>query len=234
MPRKDTNPCADTFRVTVVTATGGSFGDRAERFGGGQISDGATIAIAVEAFTLVSDLLAELVQRRLRLRGGDLVGQGSPPPLRGGVVRLLHDALAVPAPWWAGPHPDAEMLGDLRVGGGDRAGAGVHHRRHPVEPPVLGDAAELGRDLVLGVGELRLLHRLTQHPTKGRPAAVIEHPAGEETQWDWVELPDPPAGWDGYGKRAYLLVGALSHSSKWRGGGTARTPAATPATATPG
>lgn len=55
------------------------------------------------------------------------------------------------------------------------------------------------------------------HPAKGRPAAVIEHPAGEETQWDWVELPDPPAGWDGYGKRAYLLVGALSHSSKWRG-----------------
>ncbi len=50
------------------------------------------------------------------------------------------------------------------------------------------------------------------HPTKGRPAAVIEHPAGEETQWDWVELPDPPPGWDGYGKRAYLLVGALSHS----------------------
>jgi len=55
------------------------------------------------------------------------------------------------------------------------------------------------------------------HPATGRPAAVIEHPAGEETQWDWVELPDPPAGWDGYGKRAYLLVGGLSHSSKWRG-----------------
>lgn len=55
------------------------------------------------------------------------------------------------------------------------------------------------------------------HPVKGRPAAVIEHPAGDETQWDWVELPDPPPGWDGYGKRAYLLVGALSHSSKWRG-----------------
>ena len=23
--------------------------------------------------------------------------------------------------------------------------------------------------------------------------AVIEHPPGDETQWDWVELPDPPA-----------------------------------------
>ena len=54
-------------------------------------------------------------------------------------------------------------------------------------------------------------------PTSGRPVAVIEHPAGEETQWDWVELPDPPAGWDGYGRRAFLLVGALAHSGRWRG-----------------
>jgi len=52
--------------------------------------------------------------------------------------------------------------------------------------------------------------------TKGRPAAVIEHPAGEETQWDWVELPDPPASW-GWGKNAHLLVGALAHSGRWRG-----------------
>jgi transposase len=53
-------------------------------------------------------------------------------------------------------------------------------------------------------------------PTKGRAVAVIEHPAGQETQWDWVELPDPPAQW-GWGKTAHLLVGALSHSGKWRG-----------------
>lgn len=52
-------------------------------------------------------------------------------------------------------------------------------------------------------------------PTTGRPVAVIDHPAGEETQWDWVELPDPPAGW-GWGKQAHLLVGALSHSGRWR------------------
>lgn len=53
-------------------------------------------------------------------------------------------------------------------------------------------------------------------PTRGRPVAVIEHPAGEETQWDWVELPDPPASW-GWGKNAYLLVGVLAHSGRWRG-----------------
>ena len=52
-------------------------------------------------------------------------------------------------------------------------------------------------------------------PAKGRPIAVIEHPPGEETQWDWVELPDPPQGW-GWGKHAHLLVGALSHSGRWR------------------
>jgi hypothetical protein len=52
----------------------------------------------------------------------------------------------------------------------------------------------------------------------GTPAefAVIGHPAGEETQWDWVELPGPPAGW-GQGAMAHLLVGALSCSGKWRG-----------------
>ncbi|HET6697911.1 MAG TPA: IS21 family transposase [Nocardioidaceae bacterium] len=52
--------------------------------------------------------------------------------------------------------------------------------------------------------------------TKGRANAPIEHPPGEETQWDWVELPDPPEHW-GWGKTAHLLVGALAHSSRWRG-----------------
>ncbi len=55
------------------------------------------------------------------------------------------------------------------------------------------------------------------HPAAGRPVAIIDHPAGEETQWDWVELPDPPGHWDGYRGKAQLLVGALSHSGKWRG-----------------
>ena len=53
------------------------------------------------------------------------------------------------------------------------------------------------------------------HPAKGRPVAVIEHSPGEETQWDWLELPDPPEHW-GWGKTAYLLVGALAHSGRWR------------------
>lgn len=35
-------------------------------------------------------------------------------------------------------------------------------------------------------------------------------------QWDWVELPDPPASWNA-GSHAHLLVGALPCSGKWRG-----------------
>jgi transposase len=48
-----------------------------------------------------------------------------------------------------------------------------------------------------------------------RPNAVIAHPPGDETQWDWLELPDPPESW-GWGKKANLLVGSLAHSGKWR------------------
>ncbi len=53
------------------------------------------------------------------------------------------------------------------------------------------------------------------HVTK-RPNAVIEHPPGEETQFDWLELPNPPAGWGLPRKNAYLLVGSLAHSGIWR------------------
>jgi transposase len=48
-----------------------------------------------------------------------------------------------------------------------------------------------------------------------REAAIIEHPPGEETQFDWLELPDPPPAW-GLGGSAHLLVGSLAHSSRWR------------------
>jgi transposase len=54
-------------------------------------------------------------------------------------------------------------------------------------------------------------------PATGRPVGIIEHPPGAETQWDWLELPNPPACWDGYDGKAFLLVGALAHSSRWRG-----------------
>ncbi|WP_237570871.1 Mu transposase domain-containing protein [Mycolicibacterium lacusdiani] len=49
-----------------------------------------------------------------------------------------------------------------------------------------------------------------------RPNAVIDHPPGEETQWDWLDLPNPPASW-GWGSMAHLFVGTLACSAKWRG-----------------
>ena len=50
----------------------------------------------------------------------------------------------------------------------------------------------------------------------GRDTAIIAHPPGEETQFDWLELPGPPPGW-GCGGHAHLLVGALSAAGRWRG-----------------
>jgi len=69
-----------------------------------------------------------------------------------------------------------------------------------------------------GLRKRGLRPRCERCTAAGTPAefAVIDHPAGEETQWDWVELPDPPAWW-GQGKHAHLLTGALSASGRWRG-----------------
>ena len=49
----------------------------------------------------------------------------------------------------------------------------------------------------------------------GRDHAIIDHPPGAEMQFDWLELPDPPAHW-GWASMAHLLVGSLSHSSRMR------------------
>lgn len=46
------------------------------------------------------------------------------------------------------------------------------------------------------------------------PTTEIAHPAGEETQWDWVELAEAP--WLD-GGTAMLLVGSLAYSSRTRG-----------------
>jgi transposase len=49
-----------------------------------------------------------------------------------------------------------------------------------------------------------------------RVNAIIPHEPGDETQWDWLDLPDPPQSW-GWGRMAHLLVGSLAYSAKWRG-----------------
>jgi transcriptional regulator with XRE-family HTH domain len=51
---------------------------------------------------------------------------------------------------------------------------------------------------------------------ESRDRQLIDHPAGAESQWDWLELPDPPERW-GLDGPAHLLLGTLAHSSRWRG-----------------
>lgn len=66
---------------------------------------------------------------------------------------------------------------------------------------------------------VRELRRLELRPVclvceqrRGRaPTTEIDHSAGEEIQWDWLELPDTP-----WGQPAYVLVGVLSHSGRFR------------------
>jgi hypothetical protein len=66
---------------------------------------------------------------------------------------------------------------------------------------------------------VRELRRLQLRPVclvcqrrQGRaPTVEIDHPAGEEIQWDWLELHEMP-----WGQPAFVLVGALSHSGKFR------------------
>jgi transposase len=60
--------------------------------------------------------------------------------------------------------------------------------------------------------ELRPVCLVCQH-RRGRSVTVeIEHPAGEEIQWDWLELDETP-----WGQPAAVLIGALSHSGRFRG-----------------
>lgn len=78
-------------------------------------------------------------------------------------------------------------------------------------------AAGFGRSYPTLVRDLRRLQMrpvcLVCQQRRGRaPTVEINHPAGEEIQWDWLELPQTP-----WGQPAYLLVGALSHSGRWRG-----------------
>jgi transposase len=60
--------------------------------------------------------------------------------------------------------------------------------------------------------QLRPVCLVCQQRRGKAPTVEIDHPAGEEIQWDWLELHDTP-----WGEPAFVLVGALSHSGRWRG-----------------
>jgi transposase len=59
--------------------------------------------------------------------------------------------------------------------------------------------------------ELRPVCLVCQQRRGKAPTTEIDHPPGEEIQWDWLELPVTP--WEQPG---YVLVGALAHSGRFR------------------
>lgn len=59
--------------------------------------------------------------------------------------------------------------------------------------------------------ELRPICPSCKHCRDKAPTVEIDHPPGEEIQWDWLELEETP-----WGEKAYVLVGALSHSGRFR------------------
>jgi transposase len=60
--------------------------------------------------------------------------------------------------------------------------------------------------------ELRPVCLVCEHRRGQQVTVEIEHPPGEEIQWDWLELHDTP-----WGEPAFVLLGALSHSGRFRG-----------------
>lgn len=77
-------------------------------------------------------------------------------------------------------------------------------------------AARFDRSYPTLVRELRRLQlrpvcTTCEHHKGKNPTVRIEHPPGEELQIDWLELRDTP-----WGRPIYVLVGALSHSGRFR------------------
>ena len=80
-------------------------------------------------------------------------------------------------------------------------------------------AAGFGRAYTTLVGELRRLELrpvclVCAHRRGDAVTTEIDHPAGEEIQWDWLELAAEDVPW---GEATNVLVGALSHSGRFRG-----------------
>jgi transposase len=73
-----------------------------------------------------------------------------------------------------------------------------------------------GRSYVSFARQLRLAglrpHCEACSGVKGRETIEIDHPAGDEIQWDWFERRHAP-----WGGTAYVLLGTLSHSGRTRG-----------------
>src|SRR3954468_10393498 len=61
--------------------------------------------------------------------------------------------------------------------------------------------------------QLRPACLVCEHRRGDAVTVEIDHPPGEEIQWDWLELAPEDVPW---GEPAFVLVGALSHSGRFR------------------
>ncbi len=120
------------------------------RLGGREGSDGGPGAVAL-ADPAVADSGAERVEGSLGLGHREVVRDGPPPALRGGVVGLLHAALAVPVSRGTQLDRNAVVLGDSGEARGDPASVRADDGGHPVEAPLLRDTPEPPRDRVESV-----------------------------------------------------------------------------------
>ena len=122
----------------------------------------------------------------------------------------------------------AYLAGDREVGVRRRSSAvdpfdGIEdyvHQRLVEDPHVratvlFGEAQQLGYRASYPTFVRRIRNRglrpQCEACSPGRAHADIEHPPGEEIQWDWLELRETP-----WGEAAFVLVGVLSHSGRLR------------------
>ena len=147
-------------------------GRRPQPLRGGEVGHRDPLSLAAAGSPV--ETLAELVEALLGGGDGGVVGDGAPPALRRGVVGLLHHALAVAVARRAEIDPDRVVLrgvGERRRQGSGRRGA---DRGHPVEPPSPRETAELARDPVQGLDQVREVLGVREH--RPPPPRVRQRP----------------------------------------------------------
>lgn len=133
-----------------------------QAFAGGQGTDGGALPVAHAAAFVQPD--AERVEAGLRCGDVDVVGQGPPPALRGGVVGLLDHALAVAAPRRADVDRDGVVLRDRGERRRQPARGRIADGGHPVEAPPARQPAQRSGDRVDRLDQVRLVLVVGQHP----------------------------------------------------------------------
>jgi transposase len=124
--------------------------------------------------------------------GRNLAGQGAAKTRQPAPSCLVPYREYIDARFGEDPHlPAVTLLDELALAGFDRS-----------YPTLVRELRQL---------ELRPVCLVCQQRRGRAPTTEIDHPPGEEIQWDWLELTETP-----WGEPAYVLVGALSYSGRFR------------------